>query len=168
MLDQCNSHAKSFRMARERLKNGDVTHLKLKLISDRATDGRVYNIPTVSEVTALIVGDVDDVSNRDIVMETQTGQLKRIDELHPSYLAYQYPLLFPYAEDGYRIGIVHRERHTRKSRKRNRLTVCEWVSFRLQTRRNEAQTLFRSRRLFQQFLVDAYTMVESDRLSFIR
>ncbi|KAF1865955.1 hypothetical protein Lal_00041651 [Lupinus albus] len=33
------------------------------------------------------------------------------------------------------------------------------MSFRLQTRKNEAQTLLSSRRLFHQFLVDAYTMV---------
>lgn len=33
---------------------------------------------------------------------------------------------------------------------------------------NEAQTLLHSRRLFQQFLVDAYSMIESYRLSFIR
>lgn len=33
---------------------------------------------------------------------------------------------------------------------------------------NEAYTLIRSRRLFQQFLVDGYMMLESERLSFIR
>ncbi|KAF1870892.1 hypothetical protein Lal_00030202 [Lupinus albus] len=32
---------------------------------------------------------------------------------------------------------------------------------------NEAQTLLRSRRLFHQFLVDSYSMVESEQLSFI-
>jgi len=33
---------------------------------------------------------------------------------------------------------------------------------------NEAYTLIRSQRLFQQFLVDGYMMLESERLSFIR
>ena len=32
----------------------------------------------------------------------------------------------------------------------------------------EAQTILHSRRLFQQFIVDGYTVVESERLSFIR
>ncbi|KAL8557711.1 hypothetical protein ACS0TY_004982 [Phlomoides rotata] len=35
-------------------------------------------------------------------------------------------------------------------------------------RNNEANTLFHSRRLFQQVLVDAYTMIESERLAYIR
>lgn len=76
--------------------------LRLKLISDRATDGRIYNLPTASEVAALIVGDVDTPSNRDIILETQSRKLQRINELHASYLGLQYPLLFPCGEDGYR------------------------------------------------------------------
>jgi hypothetical protein len=41
------------------------------------------------------------------------------------------------------------------------------LSFRIQTRENEAQTLLSCRRLFQQFLVDGYTMMESERLAWI-
>jgi hypothetical protein len=48
MLDQSNVHAKSFRMARDRLSEGGVQNLKIKLISERTTDGRIYNQPTVS------------------------------------------------------------------------------------------------------------------------
>ncbi|GAU41076.1 hypothetical protein TSUD_139790 [Trifolium subterraneum] len=55
MLDQHNVHAKAFRMARDRLQNNQVQDLKLKLIADRKTDGRIYNKPTVSEVAAFIV-----------------------------------------------------------------------------------------------------------------
>ncbi|KAH1188492.1 Replication protein A DNA-binding subunit B [Glycine max] len=55
-----------------------------------------------------------------------------------------------------------------KKRKRNRLTMREWFSYRLQCRSNESMTLLNSRRLFQQFVVDGYTMVESERLSYIR
>ncbi|XP_058741254.1 uncharacterized protein LOC131613618 [Vicia villosa] len=43
-----------------------------------------------------------------------------------------------------------------------------WLCFRLQERRCEAKTLLHSRRLFQQFLVDGYTMMESERLNWIR
>ena len=56
-------------MARERIDSGNVQNLKLRLISDRKTDGRIYNQPTVSEVAALIVGDVDTAEQRDIIME---------------------------------------------------------------------------------------------------
>ncbi|GKB90123.1 hypothetical protein Tco_0962395 [Tanacetum coccineum] len=44
---------------------------------------------------------------RDIILERQGGNLKQISELHPSYLALQYPLLFSYAQDGYCTNIYH-------------------------------------------------------------
>ncbi|XP_058723889.1 uncharacterized protein LOC131595540 [Vicia villosa] len=166
MLDEFNTHAKTFRMAADRLKDSHVPDLKLKLIADRSKDGRVYNQPTVSEVAALIVGDVDTGSKRHIILERQSGRLKRISEFHPSYLALQYPILFPYGEDGFRIGILHRE--TKEKTKKNKLTIREWLTFRIQTRPTEAHTLLMSRRLFQQFLVDGFTMMESQRLNYMR
>ena len=44
----------------------------------------------------------------------------------------------------------------------------EWFAYRLLSRSNEAQTLLHSRKLFQKFIVEGYTMVESERLSYIR
>ena len=96
------------------------------------------------------------------------GRLQRINDLHTSYLGFQYLLLFPYGEDGYRHDASHRDIVIGNNTKRNRLTIREWFCFRIQTRQNEAQTLLRSKRLFQQFVVDGYTMIESERLSFIR
>uniref|UniRef100_A0A0R0JJH4 Helitron helicase-like domain-containing protein n=1 Tax=Glycine max TaxID=3847 RepID=A0A0R0JJH4_SOYBN len=156
MLDEHNTYAKSFRMARDRLTHSEVHNIRLKLIADREKDGRIYNVPTVSEVVALITGDFDTHSKRDIILETQNGQSQRIDELHSSYL------------DGYRPDILHRATSSGQKRKRNHLTMREWFAFRLQCRSNEAQTLLHSRKLFQQFVVKGYTMVESKRLSFIR
>ncbi|KAL5147655.1 TMV resistance protein N [Glycine soja] len=168
MLDQHNSHAKSFRMARDRLAADQANNIKLQLIAARGKDGRVYNMPNVPEIVALIVGDFHPGSKRDIIVETQNGELQRIHELHPSYLPLQYPILFPYGEDGYRADILHRSTSSSKKRKRNRLTMREWFAYRLQSRSNEAQTLLHSRKLFQQFIVEGYTMVESERLSYIR
>ncbi|KAK2370682.1 hypothetical protein QL285_083707 [Trifolium repens] len=168
MLDENNVHAKGFRMARDVLKDGNVNDLKLKLISERSTDGRIYNQPTVSEVAALIVGDVDSYEKRDIILHIRGGQLQRIDEFHPSYLSYQYPLIFPWGEDGFRDGILLKYQHETVVTKRNRLTIKAWLSYRIQTRDKEAHTLICSRRLFQQFLVDGFTMMEADRLNWLR
>jgi hypothetical protein len=168
MLDQHNVHAKSFRMARDILKANPVMNLKLKLIAERRSDGRIYNQPTVSEVAALIVGDVDYAEKRDIILHKSGGSLKRIDEFHPSYLSYQYPLIFPYGEDGYRLGILLKYQDETVVTKKNRLTIKKWLSYRIQTRRGDARTLRCSRRLFQQFLVDGYTMMEAERLNWLR
>ena len=125
MLDHCNSHAKCFQMARDRLKDEVVLDVKLKLIFNREKDERIYNIPIVSEVVALItrdanIGSTRDIilKTRDIILKTQTGQLQRINELHTSYLALQYPLLFPYGEDGYRHDVLHRNTSMNQSQKR--------------------------------------------------
>jgi len=92
MLDEFNVHAKCFRMVRDRYRDQPFDDLKLRLIADRTKDGRIYSVPNVSEVAALIVGDVDTASWRDIIMEKQSGKLQRINELHTSYLGFQYPL----------------------------------------------------------------------------
>ena len=92
MLDEYNVHAKSFRMARDRLADTQVDNVKLRLKATREKDGRTYNLPNVSEVAALIVDDFDPDSRRDIIVETQNGELQRIHELHSSYLGLQYPL----------------------------------------------------------------------------
>lgn len=82
-------------MAVDILKVCLVSGLKLRLISERPIDGKIYKQPIISEVAALIVGDVDTGSKRDILLERQSGRLKIISKFHLSYLAYQYPLLFP-------------------------------------------------------------------------
>lgn len=168
MLDQNNVHAKAFRMARDILNDGPVQDVKLKLISERKSDGRVYNKPTVSEVAALILGDIDSAAKRDIIMQGQGGNLQRIDEFHASYLGFQYPLLFPYGEYGYRPGILLGYKDDTVVTGRNRLTIKGWLSYRIMVRQFEAHTLICSRRLFQQFLVDGYTMMETERLTWLR
>ncbi|XP_057725597.1 uncharacterized protein LOC130941198 [Arachis stenosperma] len=170
MLDVHNPLAKTFRFARDRFAEGSNPKIKLKLIRKRDKDGRVYNLPTVSEVAILVVGDIDDsILERDIIVQFMSNKLQRIDVLHPLYLALQYPLLFPYGEDGFRVGIQTSVRYgLDANKKRKTISMREFFSYRIQMRCNESPILLQSRRLFQQFSVDAYTMIEAERLSFIR
>ncbi|XP_024007763.1 uncharacterized protein LOC112083883 [Eutrema salsugineum] len=78
----------------------------------------------------------------------------------------QYPLLFPYGEDGFRLGIDIGYVDT-SGRKRTTVTMREFFAFRIQDRHGESPIIMMSGRLYQQFLVDAYTMVESNRLRYI-
>ncbi|KAL5177387.1 ATP-dependent DNA helicase PIF1 [Glycine soja] len=139
MLDEHNSHAKSFRMARDKLTDDEADNIKLQLIAAQGKDGHVYNMPNVPEIVALIVGDFHPSSKRDIIVETQNGELQRIHELHPSYLPLQYLLLFPYGEDGYRVDIRHRSTSSNKKRKQNRYIMVE--SERLSYIRNNQKKL---------------------------
>ncbi|PNY04258.1 helicase-like protein [Trifolium pratense] len=71
-------NSKGFRMARDRLEENHSNDLRLKLLFERTTDGRIYNQPTFSEVSAPIVGDVDYASCRDIILERQSVDLKEL------------------------------------------------------------------------------------------
>ncbi|XP_025616692.1 uncharacterized protein [Arachis hypogaea] len=170
MLDKYNSLAKNFCYARDRYQQKNCTNIKLKLISKRNTDGRTYNLPSASKVAALIVGDVEQLSkDRDIIIESQSRKLQRINVFHPSYLALQYPLLFLYGEDGFRLGIATLDSISARPTKKNKtINLRQFFAFRLQKRTGESPLILRSKRLFQQFLVDAYTMMESERLKFFR
>ncbi|GJV23161.1 DNA helicase PIF1, ATP-dependent [Tanacetum coccineum] len=55
---------------------------------------------TVSEVAAIIINDFGDAHpTRDIVVDRKDTRPQRVSELHPSYMALQYPLLFSYGEE---------------------------------------------------------------------
>ncbi|XP_019158563.1 PREDICTED: uncharacterized protein LOC109155333 [Ipomoea nil] len=168
-LDENNVLVQSFRMAKTEMESNHRADIKIKLIGKRTKDARTYNLPQVGEVAALIVGDLDpNMGERDILVESKAGHFQRITELNPAYLPLQYPLFFPYGEDGYRDDIQFTTLEGRSSNARSKLSPREYFSFRLQDRFNEMSTLLYARRLFQQYLVDAYTMVESGRLVYIR
>ncbi|KAF3637442.1 hypothetical protein FXO37_24909 [Capsicum annuum] len=57
MLDEYNVLTNSFRMIRGIFQEDSYTNVRLRLIGKRNYDGRRYNLPTVLEVAALVVGD---------------------------------------------------------------------------------------------------------------
>ncbi|GJY51338.1 DNA helicase PIF1, ATP-dependent [Tanacetum coccineum] len=135
MLDQYSPVAQSFRMARDWGNTHDSPDFRLRLHNERKTT-RQYNSPTVSEVAAIIINDFRDAhTTRDIIVDQKDTGPQRVSELHPSYMALQYPLLFPYGEDGFHEKIPYYSN---------------------------------GGRLFQQYLVDAYTAVEEQRLKWTR
>ncbi|KAF8092614.1 hypothetical protein N665_0408s0011 [Sinapis alba] len=71
-------------------------------------------------------------------------------------------------EDGFRLGIQKRTTDVTARHKRQNINMRQWYAFRLQERENECHTLLHSKRLFQQFLVDSYTSIESNRLRYLR
>ncbi|XP_071695069.1 uncharacterized protein [Rutidosis leptorrhynchoides] len=169
LLDSVNPLVQMFRMARDRYEFNQAEPIRIKLIGRTDKDGRTYNLPTADEVAALIVGDLDGTTDkRDIILETKSKQLQRISELHVRYLALQYPLLFPYAEDGYRTDVYHKGVESPDDPGHIHLTIREFFAYRLQSRVGEVSLILFSRKLLQQFIVDAYTMVENTRLNYLR
>ncbi|XP_024007711.1 uncharacterized protein LOC112083870 [Eutrema salsugineum] len=150
MLDDHNPHVKALRTAREQfVGNPNSKGFKLVLASGQTTDGRTHNLPTENDVAALIPGDFN------MLTEKKRHRYSK-----------QYPLLFPYGEDGFRLGIDIGYVDT-SGRKRTTVTMREFFVFRIQDRHGESPIIMMSGRLYQQFLVDAYTMVESNRFRYI-
>ncbi|KAJ9557686.1 hypothetical protein OSB04_012300 [Centaurea solstitialis] len=168
MLDEHNILVKSFRMATDRYRSNPDTTFRLRIIKDRHTDGRIYNMPNANEVAGLIVGDFTESNfERDVIVEHRTNGLQRITDLHPSFMSMSYPLIHPYGEDGYRedikLQIVEGN-----STKRTFLTIRQYYCFRFQQRLHEGHTLLQSGRLLQQYMVDAYMAIEEGRFRWIR
>jgi hypothetical protein len=122
-------------MARDRFREGNIHNLRLRLIESRLTDGRVQNLPTCSKIAAIIVGDIGvDNAYRDVIVDYKEGGLQRINELHPSFMSLQYPLLFPYGEDGYRFGILRKNANENGHNTDKYVTMREFYAYRLQER----------------------------------
>ena len=161
MLNLNNPLVQSFRMARERFNESSMQPVTLRLLGTRQRSARQYNLPTASEVAALVPGDGNPTECRDVIVEerhTDDGHnpVKRISELHPSFMALQYPLLFPYGEDGFQLEIPLNVPPTTK---RKYMSLREYYCFRLQCRTEEGKTLHKAGRLFHTYCVDAYTAV---------
>lgn len=82
MLDQHNRLAQAFRMARDRLSESDTEKVHIRLIGTRSNESRQYNIPTSTEIAALIVGDFGQSNGeRDLIIEHKKRGFKKL----PSY-----------------------------------------------------------------------------------
>nr|XP_009770338.1 PREDICTED: uncharacterized protein LOC104221053 [Nicotiana sylvestris] len=71
--------------------------------------------------------------DRDIIVETKSGQLQRIKELNAAYLDLQHPLLFPFGEDGYREDIPLNG-NDESSGERHFVSMREYFAYKVQER----------------------------------
>ncbi|OMP11284.1 DNA helicase PIF1, ATP-dependent [Corchorus olitorius] len=139
MLDEHNEIVKVFRHARDMHKEHEEIGYKIRLLSQRDRTDRNYEPPTCDEIAAIVPGDVGyGDAGRDIIVKHKEGILERIK-----------------APSRERLG-------------RQFLTMREYYAYLIQQRSPDKSTLLRGGRLFQQFIVDAYAIIEEARLRYIR
>ena len=165
MLDDNNILAKTFRMARDRFEEGDYHDYTLRILGKR---NGTHNLPSASEIAALVVRDpTEECEGRDIVVEYKDMVPQRISEIHPKFMSMQYPLLFPYGDDGFKLEIpCKRTKEGAKSRKY--VTLLEYYAYYLQQRPDKGMSLLNSGHLSLQSWVDAWTCIEQNRLNWLR
>ena len=57
-------------MVRDKFDESDIHNVRIRLIQSRNSGERQYDLPVLSEITALIVGDFNiESSDRDIIVE---------------------------------------------------------------------------------------------------
>jgi hypothetical protein len=106
MLNEHNQLVKAFRYARERLEQEGDQKITLRLLGCNTRHDVQYNLPSSGEIAAIIVGDyAADEYTYDVLVHDKQYGLKHVSYLHPSYMALQYPLLFPFGEHGFHLGI---------------------------------------------------------------
>ncbi|CAN1293759.1 hypothetical protein LINPERPRIM_LOCUS22168 [Linum perenne] len=165
MFDENNVLVKVFRYARDRLNANDLHNVKIKLLAKRISDGREYDLPAVDELAILVVDETGGVTHQpDVMVQHLSNEMERVSFYHPSLMALQYPILFPYGEDGWHPTIMLRNTNDPT----NCVSQCDYYAYRIQTRLQESSTLLISGRLFQQYVVNAYALVEAERLDWIQ
>ena len=167
MLHSHNLYVQSFKTAIESVPP-DVPDYNVVIHASRVPVGEHrgrYNAPTTSEVAVVIAGQQFD--RRDIVLRRRDDNLQRISEIHRSYDSLQYPLMLCRGEDGYFIDIPQIDPNT-GAKKRKTVSCMSYYCYRIMERQHNFNVLLRYGMLLNQYLVDQYAKIESERLAFIR
>ncbi|WVZ83216.1 hypothetical protein U9M48_030386, partial [Paspalum notatum var. saurae] len=165
MLDEHNPLVQKFRMARDRLLSPDSPDIVIKLRGVLDGHGDRYSMPSASELGALIIGSPSpEESNFDVVVETRSSQLKSVSPIHPSLMALQYPLLFPYGEPGFYTPTKLTEDDGHAS-DRGTSSMYEFYAFAMHYRPDQPNPALCFGRLSQQYQVNAYSCVEANKLN---
>ena len=162
ILHEVNPYVSYFKHAIDLMKEQGGIDIRMVIQADGGLDLRRYNLPTAPEIVVLLPGSGYSgvVANRDIVLYTFGGGIKRVTETHCAYDSLHYVLLFPLGNDGWHIGIPH-------SRGRGNVTALEFYCYRLMIR-SGSNHLHLSGRLFHQYIVDMYAKIEQHRLNYIK
>jgi hypothetical protein len=147
--------------------NSASNDVALRLCSLPNRDQRRYNLPTADEVALIVPGTgSQSTDRRDIILRRQDGPLERISEGHEAYMPLHYVLLFPHGTDGWSWDMKYTI--DPETGRQKRLSLVRFLNFRLSPRDEEFNTILRGGRLFQQFSVDLWSMIEAERLLWAR
>ncbi|CAI9296553.1 unnamed protein product [Lactuca saligna] len=158
MLRTHNEYVRTFKTAKEIAQSMNLDSYGVRLFN--VVPDRRYGPPAPGTLGCIVCGD--DVTNAvyDIVVYSKSGSPRRVSKLHPTYMPLQYPLLFPYGEEGWSPSL---HLHIKANK---RLTNNMYYSYQI-NERHTYSLILRAHRLFHQYLVDAYTCIERSRLDFI-
>jgi hypothetical protein len=169
LLDWYNPFVKKFRTASERLQDHPDEEFIIRIVGAKG-DHVQYNLPTTHDLAMLVVGDFTlETFKRDIIIETRNRELKRISALHPAYIALQYPLLFPFGERSFQVGILYNGmvNRNREERKRVHVTMQDYYCYQFHHKPDQPNPFLSYGLLSSQAKVDAHACIDENRLCYI-
>uniref|UniRef100_A0A915M2W0 Helitron helicase-like domain-containing protein n=1 Tax=Meloidogyne javanica TaxID=6303 RepID=A0A915M2W0_MELJA len=147
---------------RARLENRPPVEVSLLFDTKTNLDRRLgYNVPRANEVAAVYVPGADgEMPNAKIVVREKGKELRILDNTNQLVSPMTYPLFFPRGTLGWHPDI-------RQENNIRRVTRLQYVSYSIGVR-NEFNPILYGGKLFQQYCVDEYVKIESDRMRWIR
>lgn len=95
VLESINALVRGFKSSHDVLQRGQNMGLCISGEIPSGEHPHRYNRQVVSEVAAVVLDEQYMNFGRDIILHQHGGDLLRIKEIHPTYDALSYPLLFP-------------------------------------------------------------------------
>ncbi|GKC73843.1 DNA helicase [Tanacetum coccineum] len=152
LLDECNELVRLFRTARDKCNGQQIPDFKIRLYS--VVGAREYDLPTSQTLGAIVFENGQNTeTDYDVIIESKDGFPQRINKLHSSYMALQFPLIFVYGQPGF-----HTEMKLRMPGKEKRLSMNMYYMYQLHERFDSYGLLFRAGRLFQQYVVGVFAV----------
>ena len=144
----------------------------MEVVVQEGADLRRENLPVGSEVAAIIPDVLNNDHFRDIILaerhaeDGRTISYNRIHGKHPAYLSLAYPLMFPFGDNGFDIRLPLGDVRQR-GRKRKFVSLRQYYRYFLYPRDRSSLIPFGFCRLFQQFVVDAWALIDQEQLNYI-
>jgi hypothetical protein len=150
--------------------NSSVPRVSMGFTRDLHDDQRVYNRPrTTEDVAAVFPANRDGVIEGPldfVVQSSSDNKLSRVSMFSKHVLPMVFPLFFPNGDFGWTPYMPHDPAYATSVRKT--ITPVQFYAHKLAIRRHVFSPLFFGGKLFQEFLVWAYCLVESIQMNYYR
>lgn len=166
ILHENNELIQQFQFALEHIPNDSYNII---IRADRTPAGqheRRFNAPTTNEVAVIITQNQG--NHRDIVIKKKNSNIIHVNECHRFYDALQYPIIFWSGQEGYYFNIPQTNPIDRSINHNKKVSCMNFYCYHFMVRQNNFNTILKCRQLFQQYAVDMYAKVESERLTYIQ
>lgn len=164
-FDAHNELVQTLRTARDLCGQAEIPDFKLRLYNGGGA--RRYELPTSNNVAAIVFDSGPTTeSDYDVIIQYKDGEPERINKLHQSYMSLHFPLIFVYGQPGFHTNLTLRSADP--TQKPKRVTMNAFYTYQLHPRPDSYDLLFRTGRLFQQYVVGVYCCIEQNRMDFYR